>query len=279
MMTIPRNTGTLSDSIASQLGNRILSGDLPAWSKLPSESELGDRLGVSRTAIRDAMRTLSAQGLVEIRQGHGMVVASPSDGPFADALVVMLLRSNLTVGDVLEARAAIDAGVCPMAATRGTAADWDRLAGDLNLFAVSIEKAAWEAAHEAHNAFHLGLLAATHLPAGEIMLRPLQHLVLLTSLPPRSETELWELSAHQRILDALRRGDETATRQALLDHYRVMETESYAQLRATTFRESPGVGRVMQLTRYAQGNGTPADGDRPKPVRRRPNRSLAKGRG
>jgi GntR family transcriptional repressor for pyruvate dehydrogenase complex len=275
MMTIPRNTGTLSDSIASQLGNRILSGDLPAWSKLPSESELGDRLGVSRTAIRDAMRTLSAQGLVEIRHGHGMVVASPSDGPFADALVMMLLRSNLTVGDVLEARAAIDAGVCPVAATRGNAADWDRLASDLNVFAVSIEKAEWEAAHEAHNAFHLGLLAATHLPAGEIMLRPLQHLVLLTSFPPRSETELWELSAHQLILDALRRGDEAATRQALLDHYRVMETESYAQLRATTFRDSPGVGRAMELTRYAQGISARPNGDRPKPARPRRKRSVA----
>jgi hypothetical protein len=88
------------------------------------------------------------------------------------------------------------------------------------------------------------------------------------------------LSAHQRILDALRRGDEPATRQALLDHYRVMETESYAQLRATTFRESPGVGRAMELTRYAQGTATiPPDGDGSKAVRRRPNRSLAKGRG
>jgi DNA-binding FadR family transcriptional regulator len=279
MMTIPRNSGTLSDAIASQLGKRILSGELPTWSKLPSESELGDRLGVSRTSIRDAMRTLSAQGLIQVRHGHGMVVASPSDGPFADALVVMLLRSDLTVGDVLEARAAIDAGVCPIAATRGTAADWDRLASDLSAFAVSIGKAEWEAAHEAHNAFHLGLLGATHLPAVEIMLRPLQHLVLLTSFPPRRETELWELSAHQRILDALRRGDEPATRQALVDHYRVMETESYAQLRATIFRESPGVGRVMELTRYAQATATLPDGNGPKPARRRPNRSVAKGRG
>ena len=111
------------------------------------------------------------------------------------------------------------------------------------------------------------------------MLRPLQHLVLLTSLPPRSETELWELSAHLRILEALQQRNEAETRQALLDHYRVMETESYAQLRATTFRDSPGVGRVAELTSQSHGTEHRARPNGVRPVRRRQKRGLIKGKG
>jgi DNA-binding FadR family transcriptional regulator len=272
MMSDDPPRSKLSDRIATQLRESILRGELPAWSKLPTESELGEMFGVSRTAIRDAMRTLSASGLVEVQHGRGTVVASPSDGPFADALVVMLLRSNLTVGDVLDARAVIDAGVGPIAATRATPDDMDRLAGDLDNLSQAAAGSDWESAQRAHDAFHLSLLSATHMPAIEIVLRPLQHLVLLTSLPPRSEAEFWELPAHRRILDSLRLRDEQQVRQALVDHYRVMETESYAQLRRTIFRESPGVGRILELTKHtldidapAGGVGSPKSGRRSKP--------------
>jgi DNA-binding FadR family transcriptional regulator len=270
MMSDDYPRSKLSDRIAGQLRESILRGELPAWSKLPTESELGEMFGVSRTAIRDAMRTLSASGLVEIQHGRGMVVASPSDGPFADALVVMLLRSNLTVGDVLDARAVIDAGVGPIAATRATADDLDRLAGDLDTFSQAADGADWEAAQRAHDAFHLSLLSATHMPAIEIVLRPLQHLVLLTSFPPRSEAEFWELPAHRRILDSLRMRDEQQLRQALVDHYRVMETDSYQQLRKTIFRDSPGVGRILELTKHTLEIDAPRDGAFSPTSERRP---------
>jgi DNA-binding FadR family transcriptional regulator len=278
MMSDDSPRSKLSDRIATQLRESILRGELPAWSKLPTESELGEMFGVSRTAIRDAMRTLSASGLVEIQHGRGMVVASPSDGPFADALVVMLLRSNLTVGDVLDARAVIDAGVGPIAAMRATADDLDRLAGELDTFSQAAAGSDWEAAQRAHDAFHLSLLSATHMPAIEIVLRPLQHLVLLTSLPPRSETEFWELPAHRRILESLRLRDEQQVRQALVDHYRVMETESYAQLRRTIFRDSPGVGRILELTKHTLEIDAPGDGaGSPKSWRRSKPRPASQG--
>ena len=90
----------LSDRVAVELGAQIVRAELPEGARLPTEAELGDVYRVSRSVIRDAIRTLSARGLVEVRQGHGMVVAQPSDAPFAEALIILLMRSSLTLGDV-----------------------------------------------------------------------------------------------------------------------------------------------------------------------------------
>src|ERR1700722_10498688 len=97
------NRATLSDSVALDIEQRILEGDLEPGQRLPTELELGEALAVSRSVVRDAMRTLSARGLVQVRQGIGMVVSSPSDAALSDALVVLLMRSELTMGDVIEA--------------------------------------------------------------------------------------------------------------------------------------------------------------------------------
>src|SRR5207237_7792693 len=115
-LSLVHGDGKLSDQIAGEFARCILKGELPAGTKLPTESELGTLLGVSRTVVRDAMRTLSVRGLVQVRHGHGMEVASTSEGAFTDAFIVLLLRSNLTVAEVLEGRQVIELGICPLAA-------------------------------------------------------------------------------------------------------------------------------------------------------------------
>jgi GntR family transcriptional repressor for pyruvate dehydrogenase complex len=247
MIFLGRRDSSLSDRVAQALGERILFGDLLPGAKLPTEAELGDLFAVSRSVVRDAIRTLSARGLVQVRHGYGMVVASPSDSTYGDAVVVLLLRSELTVGDILDARAAIEVGVCPAVVKRSTAADWSQLDGDLDRLAVAVKDREWEEALREHLAFHLDLLRSTHLPAMEMMLRPIHHVVLLSSLPPvADDPELWELPGHRRILDALRARSHEAVREALLDHYKLMlEGDAYAELRQTRFRDSPTVSRVL----------------------------------
>ena len=61
----------LSDQVTAELERRILAGELEPGGLLPAEPELGAELEVSRSVIRDAIRTLAARGLVEVRQGSG----------------------------------------------------------------------------------------------------------------------------------------------------------------------------------------------------------------
>ncbi len=73
-MEAATNRRTFPRELADALRAQILRGDLPAGTLLPPERELAIRLGTNRNTLREALRTLEAQGLVEARQGAGVRV-------------------------------------------------------------------------------------------------------------------------------------------------------------------------------------------------------------
>jgi len=247
----PRNDPTkLSDRVVAEIERLILSGELREGEKLPTETELCQAFGVSRSVIRDAVRTLSARGLVHVQHGQGTVIDPPGESTVANALILYLLRSDLTIHDVLAARAAIETGVCPVAAQRASEDAIKQLAADLAALDEALHRGDWQHVQDEHLAFHIDLLRATNLPALEVMLRPLQYVVLLSSVPPYADRpEFWEVSAHQAILDAIQARDEDRTRQALRDHYTIMETPAYAETQATLLRDVPIVQEVLHRAR------------------------------
>src|SRR5947209_20100011 len=72
------------EQVAEQIRRLISDGTLKSGDLLPPERELAEKLGVGRSSVRDAMRTLEVMGIVEPRQGHGTVIRDLT----ADALVV-----------------------------------------------------------------------------------------------------------------------------------------------------------------------------------------------
>ena len=253
--------------MAVDLGTRIVRGELQPDERLPTESELGDAFGVSRSVIRDAVRTLSAYGLVEVRQGVGMLVTNPSaTAAYSGALIIQLMRSELTVADVFEARAMIELELAELAATRSTESDWEVLEKNLDDFIQAIEERDWHRAEICHLAFHVSLLRATQLPALEILLKPLQEIILLSSLPPSMKgkklAEVWNLEDAQRhrpILDAVRARDEAGARTAMMNHFRLDASPRHAERTAARFRDSQFVQTMFaQILRSESptGNGS-----------------------
>lgn len=94
-------------------------------------------------------------------------------------------RSDLTVGDLITARAQIEIEICSAAAERAEDADLDRLATSIDLFQAAIEEQRWRDAALQHVNVHLALLSATRYPALDIVLRPMQQVTLLSSHTPR----------------------------------------------------------------------------------------------
>jgi DNA-binding FadR family transcriptional regulator len=235
--------------VVAELQMRILSGELNPGDRLPTENELGQLLGISRSVVRDAVRTLAARGLVEVRQGHGMVVSRPNDHAFGEALVALLMRSDLTMGEVVEAREAIETQLAPLAAVRRTEADLARLHEALSAFEESVEREDWEQAQSHHLSFHVGVLKSIHLPALEIILEPMAEIILVSSLPPNpDDPELWEVPGHRVILDSLRGRDEEGAMRAMREHFRQLERDAYQEMRTTRFRDSAAVhGLLTQL--------------------------------
>jgi GntR family transcriptional regulator, transcriptional repressor for pyruvate dehydrogenase complex len=233
-----RRHATLSEAVAADIEALILRGELRNGQRLPTEPELGDALGVSRSVLRDAVRMLVARGLLDVRQGHGTVVSAPSSAAFGDSMVALLMRSNLTVGDVVAARAALETELAPLAARNGTREDWRRMEAHLRRFAEAVDAGRWEEAHNEHLRFHLGLFAALRLPALETLLAPIQQCIVITSFPPQPRRSLWEVEKHPPVLEALAAGDEDRVRAAMASHFHAMETEAYADFRATPFQSA-----------------------------------------
>jgi GntR family transcriptional repressor for pyruvate dehydrogenase complex len=219
------------------LERRILSGELKSGQRLPTEGELGLELGVSRTVVRDAVRTLTNRQLVRVRHGFGMEVAPPSDLAFSHALADLLMRANVTVGDVLDARAALDRQLAPLAARNATDEDIDQMERQLERFAAAAAGGEDAVAQDSHLEIHLGLVRAMHLPALELLLKPMAEVILLSSVRPAPDPARWEVDSHRPLLAALRARDEQLLLEAVDIHFAALRTEAYDSFRAGLFRE------------------------------------------
>jgi DNA-binding FadR family transcriptional regulator len=237
----------LSDRVAIELGGRIVSGELEAGTRLPTEAELCSLYGVSRTVVRDAMRTLSACGLVDVRQGHGMLIAPPSHSPFTGALILYLMRSDLTVTDLREARALVEPMLASLAAERSAPEDWDVMRAHLERYAAAVEAKEWDTARSAHFQFHASLLDSTRVPALRMLLRPVQHVVLLTAAEPldgrtTDEAAIWtesDVGIHYPIIEALELRDAELAAQRMRQHIRPRPPNT------TPFRDFPAAQELL----------------------------------
>jgi DNA-binding GntR family transcriptional regulator len=170
----------------------ILHGDIPAGTRL-GQVDLADRLGVSRTPVREALRRLTGEGLVEFQDNRGFRVA------------------ELRLDDVvrrLEVRLLLEPGTARLAAERATEADFEALEA-----AIEREARARTASdvHDASRDFHVLLAAAAH---NRELVLTIESLWLVEVgrrlLARRSTTPHWQdcdVAEHREILTALRARD------------------------------------------------------------------------
>src|SRR4051794_5512670 len=111
----------LPDKVADLLRSSIIERQLPAGARLPTERELGEQFGVSRTVVREAVRTLVAKGLLEVRSGSGVYVASVGESAVRESMNMFLLGTGLpSYAHVHEARQVLEVEIAGLAATRAT---------------------------------------------------------------------------------------------------------------------------------------------------------------
>ncbi|MFN0156050.1 MAG: FadR/GntR family transcriptional regulator [Gaiella sp.] len=110
----------LSDKVADMMLETILSRRLQAGDRLPSERELGEQFGVSRTVIREAVRALVAKGMIEVRSGSGLRVAAVDAAAVSESMSLYLRGGALDFEKVHEVRALLEVHIAGMAAERAT---------------------------------------------------------------------------------------------------------------------------------------------------------------
>jgi DNA-binding FadR family transcriptional regulator len=195
---------TLSDQVIARLRHQITSGAWPVGSRIPTEPELVAQLGVARNTVREAVRALAHNGLLEIRQGSGTRVVATSEL----AGVMQRRFSGADPGHVTELRGTLEAAAAGFAARRRTPEDLSRL-DDL----LAQRERAWatgdrDAFVDADTAFHLAVVAASH---NEVLMELYADLgqVIRDSLREHFGARLSpeEYMDHTRLLTAIRDED------------------------------------------------------------------------
>lgn len=155
----PINRTNLADSAAESLRAEIISGRWGVGDRIPNETVLTELLSVSRGTVREAVRVLVSQGLLDTRQGSGTYVRSTVDPAGA---LDRVKRAGLR--DQWEARAALDVEAARLAAIRHTPADLERMTRLLKARGTVTDNG-FEAFGQRDIAFHKSIVEASGNPA------------------------------------------------------------------------------------------------------------------
>ncbi|MCI6738687.1 MAG: FadR family transcriptional regulator [Intestinibacter sp.] len=111
------------EQVIEQIQNNIMEGIFKKGDKLPSERELSEKMGVSRTSIREALRVLETMGVVESRQGEGNFICSNIEKSLLQPLSMMFKLNNGSFSDIYELRSILEIECARLSAIRATDMD------------------------------------------------------------------------------------------------------------------------------------------------------------
>jgi GntR family transcriptional regulator, transcriptional repressor for pyruvate dehydrogenase complex len=156
--TIQR-TPKLADRVAQQLQALISTQHLRPGDRLPPERDLAERFAVSRTVVREAVRSLVAKGLLEVHSGSGTFVRVVAPEAVTESLRMLLRSSAGSYDSVLEVRQLLEVEIARLAAERAT--PQDLAAMEQTIVALAVTEGDPEAFARADVAFHAALARAT----------------------------------------------------------------------------------------------------------------------
>src|SRR5437588_8945176 len=117
----PVKRSRIYEHIVEQIRALIREGRWAPGDQIPPERELAERFRVSRTSVREALRALEMQGVIDSRQGGGTLVRTADTEALVPPLAAAILRGRRELAEVLEVRELIEPGIARRAAIRATA--------------------------------------------------------------------------------------------------------------------------------------------------------------
>lgn len=151
----PMRNKSIVDRIIGRISDTIMSGELKPGDKIPTELELSESLEVGRNSVREAVKSLVAMGVLNIRRSEGTFVAEGFSMRMLEPMAYGLVLEGGNSSAVLELRYVVDTGIVQMAIDKATEGDLLQLNDALeNLRRVIKHTPYAEAIHEADLAFH-----------------------------------------------------------------------------------------------------------------------------
>jgi DNA-binding FadR family transcriptional regulator len=230
--------------VARRLQRRIVEGRLSSDRRLPSEAELAELYGVSRSTVREALRQVSAWGLVVttrgVRGGSRVAWLDHDDvGAMLNVGIHLLSRYDaVSVRELVEARGLLEAPAAGLAAKR-------RSNENLTAIEATVMKVrpgmSVREIFEANRGFHGAVLDASGNRVLNLITEPLFQILQTRLLRERADPAFWVriVSEHRTILDAIRRRDADTAERAMARHLSRLRT-TYERLDIA--RQGPTAG-------------------------------------
>jgi GntR family transcriptional regulator, transcriptional repressor for pyruvate dehydrogenase complex len=218
-MYTPIQSSKVFEQIAEQIEKRILSGELQSGDRLPTERELSEQFHASRTAVREAMKTLAQRGLVDMRPGRGTIVIDGTSQAMRHSMGLMIKVGRAGSSESLvEVREIIEPEIAALAAVRATDEQITAMREAVKVMDINIHET--NAYIIADNDFHRALAAGTQnililslVDSIVDLLSEQRKLIFSTNgAPERGQIH------HKRILDSVIRHDVEAAREAMRAH-------------------------------------------------------------
>lgn len=196
--------------LAEKLAQQILNGEYTPGSILPGEMELGEKFGVSRTAVREAVKTLTAKGMVLPRPRIGTRVMPRGNWNFLDKELLSWWMREDNFQDVVQhfliMRSSLEPQACLLAATLGSAeqkAYLNTLMEEMVFLKKNFNRERWV---EVDTTWHEHIYAMSDNPF-LISFSTLFHSIYHTYFTSITQNEVVKLDLHQAIVDAIQESD------------------------------------------------------------------------
>lgn len=214
----PLTRDRLYKGIVDQVMHSVMTGQMRPGDQLPTEPELAEQFGVSRTVVREAIKALVSQGLVDVSPGRGAFITQPPIETVINSLYVTLKLEDHGYDDLLVARQLLEAPIARLAAENATAENKAALARHLSLMSDHRGDPAAFISHD--TAFHAELARATQNTVLTILIQPIisllqgmrETVVRFPDIPVRATYY------HQLIYQAVVAKDGPGAEQAMRDH-------------------------------------------------------------
>ncbi|TLN28578.1 FadR family transcriptional regulator [bacterium] len=223
----------LYEQVVELIEARIISGEYRLGDQLPTEFEMAAQYRVSRTVIREAMKTLKERGWVDTRVGKGtFLVDNVSRGVGASFDVIVRMNPDLGFEHLIEVRELIEPGIAALAAVRASDQQIQAMRAAVEKMENAIEQAsAIDDFLTGDYTFHTLLAQSTGNPLVPSILEP-----VVTLMRDQQKYHLYRVKGgsvksqnnHRLIMEAIENRDPEAARQHMLDHIRQVRADVQA---------------------------------------------------
>jgi GntR family transcriptional regulator, transcriptional repressor for pyruvate dehydrogenase complex len=220
-------TERLYEQIVQQIEQRFLNGDLKVGDRLPPERELAEQFGVSRTAVREAVKALRQKGLVEIQPGRGTFITNDASEGVRHSIGLLMKIAGIDGSpDLVEVREILEPEMAALSAVRATEEHITALREAIAKMDTALTNP--DEFIEADLDFHLVLAEATQntlIPTlidsiVDLLREQRARIFRVVNGPQRGQVH------HRHILDAIVRHDAAAAREAMRVHLQQVREDS-----------------------------------------------------